>query len=150
MDKGAALMENRNWIKLEFPSDSRNVGFARTAVALFASQLDWTLDELEDIKVAVSEAVSNCVIHAYRLEEGLVKLEVSHDGSSLEILVEDSGVGIPDIELARETGYTSVPEERMGLGFTFMHEYMDEVQVYSEVDKGTRVRMVKKVPERED
>jgi len=70
-------MENRNWIKLEFPSDSRNVGFARTAVALFASQLDWTLDELEDIKVAVSEAVSNCVIHAYRLEEGLVKLEVS-------------------------------------------------------------------------
>ncbi len=143
-------MENTNWIKLEFPSDTRNVGFARTALALFASQLDWTLDELEDIKVAVSEAVSNCVIHGYRLREGLIKIEASHSNGTLEIIIEDSGLGIADVELAKETGYTSIPEERMGLGFTFMHEYMDEVQVSSEVDTGTKIRMVKKVPQREN
>ncbi len=140
-------MENTNWIKLEFPSDTRNVGFARTALALFASQLDWTLDELEDIKVAVSEAVSNCVIHGYRLQEGLIKIEASHRDDTLEIVIEDSGAGIADVELAKQTGYTSIPEERMGgLGFTFMHEYMDEVRVSSQVDAGTKIRMVKKVP----
>lgn len=143
-------MENTNWVRLEFPSDTRNVGFARTALALFSSQLDWTLDELEDIKVAVSEAVSNCVIHAYNLEGGSIKITASHDGRTLEIVIEDSGSGIADIELAKETGYTSVPEERMGLGFTFMHEYMDQVQVFSEVNKGTKIKMVKKVPKREN
>ncbi len=118
-------------------------------MALFASQLDWTLDELEDIKVAVSEAVSNCVIHGYRLQEGLIKIEASHRDDTLEIVIEDSGAGIADVELAKQTGYTSIPEERMGLGFTFMHEYMDEVRVSSQVDAGTKIRMVKKVPRRE-
>lgn len=138
-------MTTTNWIKLEIPSDTRNVAFARTAVALFASQLDWTLDELEDIKVAVSEAVSNSVIHGYGLQEGLVKIEASYEGPKLSIIIEDFGQGIADIEQAQEVGFTSIPEERMGLGFTFMHEYMDQVLVASEVDKGTKVTMIKRV-----
>ncbi|MCK9525999.1 MAG: anti-sigma F factor [Limnochordia bacterium] len=142
-------MTSKNWIKLEIPSDTRNVAFARTAVALFASQLDWTLDELEDIKVAVSEAVSNSVIHGYALQEGLVIMEVSYHGSELRIVVEDFGKGIADIEAAQEVGYTSIPEERMGLGFTFMHEYMDEVMVASELERGTKITMIKRVRELE-
>jgi len=106
-------MTTTNWIKLEIPSDTRNVAFARTAVALFASQLDWTLDELEDIKVAVSEAVSNSVIHGYALQEGLVKIEASYEGPKLSIIIEDFGQGIADIEQAQEVGFTSIPEERM-------------------------------------
>lgn len=141
-------MAQTNWVKLEIPSDTRNVAFARTAVALFASQLDWTLDELEDIKVAVSEAVSNSVIHGYQLGEGVVRVEASYEDQKLTIVVEDFGQGIPDIEQAQETGYTTIPEERMGLGFTFMHEYMDEVRVISEVHKGTKVILIKEVPRR--
>lgn len=142
-------MEKKNWIRLEFPSETRNVGFARTALALFASQLDWTLDEIEDIKVAVSEAVSNCVIHGYGLERGVIRIEASHGDNVLEIVIEDFGRGIEDLQLAQETGYSSIPAERMGLGFTFMHEYMDEVQLASEIDRGTTVKLSKKVPERE-
>jgi stage II sporulation protein AB (anti-sigma F factor) len=138
-------MTTTNWIKLEIPSDTRNVAFARTAVALFASQLDWTLDELEDIKVAVSEAVSNSVIHGYSLQEGVVIVEARYEGPELSISIEDFGQGIADIEQAQEVGFTSIPEERMGLGFTFMHEYMDQVLVASEVGKGTKVTMVKRV-----
>ena len=112
---------------------------------MFASQLDWTLDELEDIKVAVSEAVSNSVIHGYGLQEGLIKIAVSYTGPELSIVIEDFGRGIADIEQAQEVGFTSIPEERMGLGFTFMHEYMDEVRVSSQVDTGTTVTMIKRV-----
>ncbi|MGI6673646.1 MAG: anti-sigma F factor [Limnochordia bacterium] len=141
-------MAERNWVKFEFPSDTRNVAFARTAVALFASQLDWTLDELEDIKVAVSEAVSNSIIHGYQLGAGIVRVEVEYEGSKLTIVVEDYGQGIPDVAQAQEAGFTTIPEERMGLGFTFMHEYMDEVLVSSEVQKGTKVILIKEVPQR--
>ncbi|HBG01182.1 MAG TPA: anti-sigma F factor, partial [Firmicutes bacterium] len=95
-------MTTTNWIKLEIPSDTRNVAFARTAVALFASQLDWTLDELEDIKVAVSEAVSNSMIHGYDLRQGLVNIEASYTGPELRVVVEDFGRGIADIEQAQE------------------------------------------------
>lgn len=143
-------METTNWIKLEFPSDTRNVAFARTALALFASQLDWTLDELEDIKVAVSEAISNSIIHGYQLQDGVVHVEASYVNDTLKVSVEDFGKGIADIEQAKETGFSSIPQERMGLGFTFMYEYMDEVLVSSEPEKGTKVIMSKKVrtPER--
>ena len=141
-------MADTNWVKFEIPSDTRNVAFARTAVALFASQLDWTLDELEDIKVAVSEAVSNSIVHGYQLQEGVVRVEASYEGRRLTIVVEDFGQGIPDVEQAQETGYTTIPEERMGLGFTFMHEYMDQVLVSSEVQKGTKVILIKEVPQR--
>lgn len=139
----------RNWIKLEFPGTSINVGFARAAIAHFAAQLDITLDELEDIKVAVSEAVSNCVVHGYREKSGNVIIEASYEGSRLEIIVEDFGQGIPDIAAAQETGFTTLPEERMGLGLTFMREYMDELQLYSEVNVGTKVVMVKNIPPRQ-
>ena len=142
-------MTTTNWIKLEIPSDTRNVAFARTAVALFASQLDWTLDELEDIKVAVSEAVSNSVIHGYGLQDGIIHMDVSYQGSALRIRIEDFGKGIEDLEAAQEVGYTSIPEERMGLGFTFMHEYMDEVLVTSELGMGTTVTMIKRVGQQE-
>jgi stage II sporulation protein AB (anti-sigma F factor) len=143
-------MASENWVKFEIPSDTRNVAFARTAVALFASQLDWTLDELEDIKVAVSEAVSNSVIHGYQLQEGIVYVEASYQDQQLTIIIEDFGQGIPDIEQAQEAGYTTIPEERMGLGFTFMHEYMDKVLVESQVQKGTKVTLIKQVPPRSE
>lgn len=142
-------MEGTNWIKLEFPSDTRNVAFARTALALFAAQLDWTLDELEDIKVAVSEAVSNSIIHGYQLQAGIVYVKASHSGVQLEITIEDFGQGIADVKQATETGYSSIPEERMGLGFTFMYEYMDEVRVISEVNVGTKVTMIKSISQPE-
>ncbi|HHY09071.1 MAG TPA: anti-sigma F factor [Firmicutes bacterium] len=142
-------MAGTNWIKLEFPADTRNVAFARTSVAVFAAQLDWTLDELEDIKVAVSEAVSNSVIHGYSLKEGTIQVSASSAGEVLEIIVEDFGRGIKDIEKAQETGYSSLPEERMGLGFTFMFEYMDKVLVSSTPNEGTKVKMIKKVKRRE-
>ncbi|HHU61695.1 MAG: anti-sigma F factor [Bacillota bacterium] len=142
-------MTDKNWVKIEFASDTKNVAFARTALALFASQLDWTLDEIEDIKVAVSEAVSNSVIHGYELQEGVIKLEASYEEDILTISIEDFGKGITDIAQAKETGYSSIPEERMGLGFTFMHEYMDEVVVLSEIQKGTKVTMNKKVQAQE-
>ncbi|HHX02216.1 MAG TPA: anti-sigma F factor [Firmicutes bacterium] len=140
-------MDVKNWVRLEFPSESVNVLFARTAVAVFASQLDLTLEEIEDIKVAVSEAVSNCVIHAYRDTSGSILVECKYTTAELEITVEDFGCGIPDIVQASEAGYTTIPEERMGLGLVFMHELMDHLNIASEVSKGTRVVMTKKIPQ---
>lgn len=137
----------KNWIELEFPGTSINVGFARAAIAHFAAQLDITLDELEDIKVAVSEAVSNSVVHGYRAKQGNVVVRASYDDNQLEIVIEDFGHGIPDIEVAQETGFTTIPEERMGLGLTFMREYMDELRLYSQVEVGTKVVMVKHIPQ---
>lgn len=137
-------METSNWIKLEFPSNTRNVAFARTSLALFAAQLDWTLEELEDIKVAVSEAISNSIIHGYQLQAGIVQVQAHYEEDLLTIIIEDFGQGIADLALAKETGYSSMPEERMGLGFTFMYEYMDEVEVSSELTKGTKVTMSKR------
>lgn len=140
-------METKNWIRIEFPSESVNVSFARTAIALFASQLDFTIDELEDVKVAVSEGVSNSVIHGYDNEKsGRIILEASHDLQELTVSVEDFGKGIPDITMALEAGYTTVPAERMGLGLAFIHEYMHDVKLHSEVGVGTKLVM-KKRPE---
>lgn len=140
-------MEVKNWIRIEFPSESVNVMFARTAIALFASQLDLTLEEIEDIKVAVSEAVSNCVIHAYRKSYGNIVLAAQFSENELRVTVEDFGCGIPDITKASEASYTTIPEERMGLGLVFIHELMDHVVIESEVDQGTKVMLTKKIPE---
>ena len=140
-------MEVKNWIKIEFPSESVNVMFARTAIALFASQLELTLEEIEEIKVAVSEAVSNCVIHAYRNSYGNIVLTAQYSDAELEVTVEDFGCGIPDIERASEASFTTIPEERMGLGLVFIHELMDHVTITSAVGKGTKVVMTKTVPE---
>ncbi|NLM26034.1 MAG: anti-sigma F factor [Firmicutes bacterium] len=138
-------MDCKNWIKIEFPSESVNVMFARTTIAVFASQLELTLDEIEDIKVAVSEAVSNAVIHGYRNTRGIVVLEAKYSETELEICVEDFGHGIPDIAQAKEASFTTIPEERMGLGLVFIHELMDQVSIISEVDQGTKVIMTKQL-----
>ncbi len=139
-------MKIRNRIKLEFLSCSENVGLARIAVAAFASGVDFNLSELEEIKVAVSEAVSNAIIHGYEGEAtGMVLLSAALHMDFLEIVVEDSGKGIPDLEQAMQPG-TGTDPERLGLGFVFMKSFMDEVDVWTEVGQGTRVKLVKTFP----
>lgn len=136
-------MAATNSVTMEFPSFSQNVGFARTAVAMFASQLDFTLDEIDEIKVATSEAVSNAVVHAYEGGVGSVRLTVSLENGTLVVVVEDQGRGIPDVAWASEATHTTSPADHMGLGLVFIKEYMNEVKVESEQGKGTRVRMSK-------
>lgn len=136
--------EVSNQATLEFPSKPENVAFARTAVAVFASQLEFTLDELDEIKVAVSEAVSNAVIHAYGEETGSIRMEMAiTTRGELWVRVSDRGRGINDVAQARQAQWTSRPAERMGLGFTFMEEYMDQVEVESTPGGGTRVTLRK-------
>lgn len=133
-----------NYVMMELPAKPENVAFARTTAAMFASQLDFTLDELDEIKVAVSEAVSNTVVHAYPNGDGVVRVELglTQEGAFVMRVI-DFGVGIADVEQARQAQWTSRPGERMGLGFTFMQEYMDQLEVMSELDAGTRVVMAK-------
>jgi len=144
-------MNNKNEIilnrmKLEFMNRSENESFARVAVAAFAAPLDPTVEELTEIKTAVSEAVSNAIIHAYEEdEEGMVTVECMIDGDRrVIIIVSDSGIGIEDVELAREPLYTSRPgEERSGMGFTVMESFMDRLEVQSTPGEGTKVTMIK-------
>ncbi len=138
-----------NYIALDFLSRSVNEGFARTAVAAFAAQLDPTLDELGDIKTAVSEAVTNAIVHAYPDELGKISLRASiFDGNVLEIVVRDWGCGIPDIEKARKPLYTTGGEERSGMGFTIMESFMDALIVRSHPGKGTVVTMKRRIAQR--
>ncbi|GEA15931.1 anti-sigma F factor [Moorella sp. E308F] len=133
----------KNSMALEFLSLPENVGLARVAVATFAAQVDMTLNELEEIKVAVSEAVSNAIIHGYRGEpRGIVRVAVERTAAGLVITVEDKGCGIPDVATAMQPAYSTDPE-RMGLGFAFMQSFMDDLEVTSEVNRGTRVKMFK-------
>lgn len=135
-----------NQMKLEFPKRSENESFARVAVAAFVAPLDPTVEELTEIKTAVSEAVSNAVIHAYKEDEdGLVTVECMIDGDRrVTIIVSDNGIGIEDVELAREPLYTSMPgEERSGMGFTVMESFMDKLDVESAPGEGTKVTMIK-------
>jgi len=135
----------KNYMKLEFSSKSSNESFARVVVAAFASQLDPTLEELSDIKTAVSEAVTNAIIHGYEYGEGVVLVEATIENNSIEIIIQDNGKGIDDIDKAMEPFYTSKPDlERSGMGFTVMETFMDELVVESNIEKGTKVRMVKK------
>lgn len=137
-------MVERNYMKLEFSSKSNNESFARVVVAAFASQLDPTIEELSDIKTAVSEAVTNAIIHGYEYGEGLVIVEAVIENDKIEILIEDKGRGIEDINKAMEPFYTSKPDlERSGMGFTVMETFMDELVVESHVGKGTKVKMTK-------
>ncbi|MDI3540934.1 Anti-sigma F factor [Koleobacter methoxysyntrophicus] len=134
----------KNEMKLEFPSRSQNEAFARITVAAFASQLDPNLEELADIKTAVSEAVTNSIIHGYPNEIGPIKIIARLFEQGIEIIIEDNGKGIEDIEQARQPLYTSKPElERSGMGFTVMESFMDLLEVESEPGKGTKVRMIK-------
>ena len=131
-------------MKLEFWSKSSKESFARVVVAAFASQLDPTIEELSDIKTAVSEAVTNAIIHGYEYGEGSVIVEAIIENSKIEIVIEDNGKGIEDINKAMEPFYTSKPDlERSGMGFTVMETFMDELTVESHIDKGTKVKMIK-------
>lgn len=140
-------MEYINKMKLEFQSRSANEGFARSAVAAFAAQLDPTVEELTEIKTAVSEAVSNAVIHGYRGGEGMIEVEVKLTADrKIFFSVVDFGVGIEDVEKAREPLFTSdTGEERSGMGFTVMESFTDRMEVSSEPGKGTRVAMMKQL-----
>lgn len=138
-------MEYKNYMKIEFDSKSQNEAFARVVVAAFASQLDPTIEEITDIKTAVSEAVTNAIIHGYENNIGMVTVTCRINGNDLEIIIEDQGHGIDNVEQAREPLFTSKPQlERSGMGFTVMETFMDEIEVYSELEKGTTIRMVKK------
>lgn len=138
-------MQPINKMKLEFLSKSSNEGFARVVAAAFVSQVDPTIEELADVKTAVSEAVTNAIIHGYENTSGLVRMECILYSDGVEIIVEDEGQGISDVNLARQPMYTSKPDmERSGMGFTVMESFMDEVEVVSEVGKGTKVSMYKK------
>ena len=153
----------RNEVPLEFPSRSSNEGFARAAVACFAAQMDPTLNELEDIKTAVSEAVTNAIIHGYEnlsgysrhgesipaysiVHPGKVRMHCVLDGDMLSIEITDQGKGIEDIKKAMEPLFTTKPElDRSGMGFAFMEAFMDDLEVESTPGKGTRVHMRKKM-----
>jgi len=139
-------MQLINEMKLEFPGKSANEAFARIVAAAFVSQLDPTLEELADIKTAVSEAVTNAIIHGYENKAGIIGMNCRLYEDSVEIAVIDQGKGIENIEQARQPLYTSKPEmERSGMGFTVMESFMDSVEITSEPGKGTTVVMSKKI-----
>ena len=139
-------MKFQNYMILEFPSRSVNEAFARSSVACFAAQMDPTLDELGDIRTAVSEAVTNCIVHAYPDGFGLITLRcrILKD-NTLDIVIKDKGVGIPDVEQARRPAYTTGGSERSGMGFTIMESFMTELEINSSPGKGTTVHMSRKL-----
>ncbi|RJE89984.1 anti-sigma F factor [Paenibacillus sp. 1011MAR3C5] len=140
-------MTSRNELKLSFSARSENEAFARIAVAAFVSQLDPTMEELNDLKTAVSEAVTNAIIHGYENDETqMVDIEAIIDRDMVSIVISDRGRGIEDVELARQPLYTSKPElERSGMGFTIMENFMDRFEVSSSMGGGTRVDMQKRI-----
>ena len=138
-----------NYLVLAFPSKSCNEAFARSAVACFAAQMDPTMDELGDIRTAVSEAVTNCIVHAYPNEIGTVSLRcrILKD-NVLDIVVKDRGVGIADIEQARRPAFTTGGAERSGMGFTIMESFMTRLEITSKPGRGTTVHMRRKLQRR--
>jgi len=142
-------MKFENYMILEFPSKSTNEAFARSAVACFAAQMDPTLEELGDIRTAVSEAVTNCIVHAYPDGFGMITLRcrILKD-NVLDIVIRDKGVGIPDLEQARKPAYTTGGSDRSGMGFTIMESFMTTFEVSSEPGKGTTVHMRRRVKQR--
>ena len=142
-------MKFDNYMILEFPSKSCNESFARSAVACFAAQMDPTMEELGDIRTAVSEAVTNCIVHAYPNDLGMVILRcrVLKD-NVLDIVVKDRGVGIPDVEQARRPAFTTGDGERSGMGFTIMESFMTSLEITSSPGKGTTVHMRRKLQRR--
>ena len=142
-------MKMENYLNLTFPSKSANEGLARAVVSSFAAQLDPTLEELGDIKTAVSEAVTNCIVHAYPDTIGQITLCLRIlPESVLEITVKDKGCGIENIDLAKKPMYTTGGTERSGMGFTIMESFMNELRVRSKTGKGTSVRMRRKIAAR--
>ncbi len=140
-----------NEMKLEFISKASNESFARITVAAFAAQLDPSIEELADIKTAVSEAVTNCIIHAYENRLGVVRLSAKLKENEIIIEISDHGKGIENIEMAKEPLYTTKPNlERSGMGFTIMESFMDDVKIESVVGLGTKVTMSKKIKKIEE
>lgn len=143
---GQETQNNREEFRMEMESLSRNEEFARVVIAVFASRLNPTLEELDDLKTAVSEAVTNAVIHGYQGREGIIYIEAAAEEQTLEVVVRDNGIGIADVEKAMEPMYTSdTSGERSGMGFSFMEAFMDEVQVESSPGGGTTVCMKKRI-----
>ncbi len=142
-------MKFDNYMILEFPSKSSNEAFARSAVACFAAQLDPTLEELGDIKTAVSEAVTNCIVHAYPDTLGtiMVRARILKD-QILDIVVKDKGVGIADVEKARRPMFTTGGTDRSGMGFTIMESFMTSLEIQSQPGKGTTVHMRRRLQRR--
>ena len=140
------IMKFNNKMELEFSAISANEGFARVAVASFISQINPTLAEITEVKTAVSEAVTNAIIHGYEMNsEKRVKIVCTIEDRNAEITVQDVGCGIENIELAREALYTTKPDmERSGMGFTIMEEFMDDIEVISNVGEGTKIVMRKR------
>lgn len=139
-------MKALNTVKITFPSRSVNEGFARSALSAFAAQADPTLDELADVKTAVSEAVTNCIVHAYANTIGLITLTAAlYEDGTLRVAVADKGCGIPDVSKAMEPLFTTGGAERAGLGFAVMESFMDSVKVRSAPGKGTRVTLSKRL-----
>ena len=143
-------MKFSSYMVLEFPSKSSNEAFARSAVACFAAQLDPTMEELGDIRTAVSEAVTNCIVHAYPQQLGtvVVRCRILKD-NTLDIVVKDKGIGIADIEAARRPSYTTGGSERSGMGFTIMESFMTDLEITSAPGKGTTVHMRRKLLRRQ-
>lgn len=142
--RGMFMQDNR--MHLEFLGLSQNESFARSVAGAFLTQLNPTVEELTDVRTAVSEAVTNAIIHGYGGNLGMVTLECEISGETCTLRVQDQGVGIPDVELARQPFYTSHPElERSGMGFTLMETFMDEVNVTSRLGEGTTVTMKKTI-----
>ncbi len=140
-----------NEMKFEFISKSSNEAFARVAVAAFAAQLDPTIEELADIKTAVSEAVTNSIIHGYEDKQGIIKIVCRLKENEIIIEISDTGKGIEDIEAAKEPLYTTKPNlERSGMGFTIMESFMDSMEIESIIGLGTKVTMSKKIKEKEE
>jgi len=142
-------MKFDNYMILEFPSRSCNEAFARAAVACFAAQMDPTMEELGDIRTAVSEAVTNCIVHAYPEELGIITLRcrILKD-NVLDIVVKDKGIGIADIEQARKPMFTTGGSDRSGMGFTIMESFMTSCEIISEAGKGTTVHMRRRIQKR--
>ncbi|MBA4699079.1 anti-sigma F factor [Faecalicatena contorta] len=139
-------MKNTNEMEIIFDSYSSNEGFARVAVAAFMTQLNPTVEEVSDVKTAVSEAVTNAVIHGYESKIHKVSIRCKIEGQQFTVEVRDSGIGIENVEQAMTPLYTSKPElERSGMGFAFMEAFMDQVEVESELGKGTSVKMKKTI-----
>ena len=143
-------MQFGNYMILEFPSKSSNEAFARSAVACFATQMDPTLEELGDIKTSVSEAVTNCIVHAYPDSMGIVTLRcrILKD-NILDIVIKDKGIGIADLEQARRPAFTTGGTERSGMGFTIMESFMTNLEITSSPGKGTTVHMRRKIKQRQ-
>jgi len=149
-ETGWDMADGKERMELRIESDSQNESFARVAVAAFMARLDPTLEETDDVKTAVSEAVTNAIIHGYAGRRGIIKIvsTAETDSRTLTVIVEDEGCGIADLKKAMEPMYSAIPGERSGMGFCFMEAFMDELSVVSVLNRGTRVLMKKNIGRR--